>query len=402
MTIILMGENVPGRSVSEDDILKMLQGQYIETWWLHFIATPDTMELMEKVKEKIQFMLERAHENNPEEYKKRFVTSQIIPWYNQFANGESIADIETSVRWKHVYYFSDPQWDAQHTDGDDVEYRSLNDKLMHDVLATWALKEHGASSVNLVMLCIPYARQDKTTPNKRQAASMDRVGWMLNNVTTENGYIITLDLHNPASKSSFQWRNFINLYTSWFVRRVIEHERDENPDNFRPILSPTDQWWYTKIMRIAEDLSLENTLTTKKRNYATKNQVSEITVIWDIEWKDLFIQDDILDTWGTLCKTLEEVLKKKPKSINLIITHGLFNKDAFSKLSNIIIDSQGVIKKVFITNSINKDIQNKNWIQVVDASDILANNILSIFRGLPVDRANDTDYTKTIEDNTKR
>jgi phosphoribosylpyrophosphate synthetase len=40
----------------------------------------------------------------------------------------------------------------------------------------------------------------------------------------------------------------------------------------------------------------------------------------------------MLDTGGTLMKTIEEIAKHKPKSINVVVTHGLFNGDAMDKI----------------------------------------------------------------------
>ena len=379
-------------------ISAMMKWKNIETGWLHFIGTPDTKKLIIKVRDRVQYMLDMAHEKNPTAYKKRKVTFQIIPEYKQFANGESIADIE-SVRAKHVYYFSDPHGDAKSIDSHgNIEKRSLNDKLMHDYLAFWALREHGAKSANLVMQCMPYARQDKTSPGKREAASMDRIGKMLSEAVGESGYLLTTDLHNPASKSSFQWSNFINLYSWWVVKEAIKRINkglgNETDDLLNFILAPADQWWYAKTSRIAEELNLKNTIALKTRDYSTKNKVSNIEISGDIKWKDVVIHDDILDSGGTLCTLLEKILEKSPKSVNIVITHGLFNKDAFEKLSNTIINSEGIVKKVYISNSVNKEIDNKDWIDVIDTSNILSNTIVSIFQWLGINRGDNTDYTK--------
>ena len=378
-------------SWNTDLIKALLNGEDIETWGLHFIATPDTQELMESVRDKVQKMLDRIHESNNVQHRKRTISTQILPIYDQFANGESIATIENSVRGKHVYLFSDPHgsWQPEKKD----ELRSLNDKYMHDKLVAGALKENGASSVNIVLQTIPYARQDKSTPNKRQAASLDIIWWELAKITWENGYIITTDLHNPASKSSFQWTHFINLYSWWFVKRVIEEAKKEDKD-FEPILLPADQWWYTKISRIAQEYSIKNLLATKTRNYSKNNTVDDIGIIGDIEWTDIIIHDDILDTGWTLVKLLEEVLKRKPKSIRVAITHGLFNKEAFQKLSSLIINSSGIIKWVYITDTVNKNLWENNWVKKISTQDIISNTIFSIFQRLPVNRWNDTDYTK--------
>ena len=381
-----------------DPILAMMRGEYVETGWLHFIATPDTKDLMHTVREKIQHILDTAHAANPAIYKKRNITFQVLEGYGQFANGESIASIDTSVRGKHVYYFSDPHGDSKHYNKDTKKFeeRSLNDKLMHDILALWALKENWAKSVNLVLQNVPYARQDKSTPNKREAASLDRIWGWISDITGENGYVLCMDLHNPASKSSFKDTNFINLYSGWFVKRVVEMAREED-EWFTPVIAPADQGWYGKTSKIAEEYQFWNVISIKTRDYTTKNKVSNVNVIWDIEGKDIIVHDDILDTGGTLVTLLEKLLEKKPRSIRVAITHGLFNADAFAKLSSVIIKSNQVIKWVYVSDSVYKEIEAYEWIKRVSTSDILTNSILSIFQDFPVRRGNDTDYAAEEE-----
>ncbi len=384
-----------------DPIEAMLKGEYVETGWLHFIATSDMKDLMYQVKEQIQYILDKAHEMNSQVYKKRNITFQVIDWYLQFAGWESVTNIDSSVRWKHVYFFSDPSGDAKHINREDgpkkwqEELRSFNDKLMHDILTLWALKENGAKSVNMVLQNMPYARQDKSTPGKREAASMDRVWKWISEITWNNGYVITMDLHNPASKSSFKDTNFINLYSGWFVNKVVRIAEQEESE-FSPVLSPADQWGYAKVSRIAEEYEMKNIICIKTRDYTTINKVADIKVIWDVEWKDVIVHDDILDTGGTLVTLLKEILKKKPRSIRVAITHGLFNKDAFALLSNIVIESNQVIRWIYITDTVYKDIHQHSWIKRISTKDILANTILSIFQDFGVRRWNDRDYKESI------
>jgi phosphoribosylpyrophosphate synthetase len=86
------------------------------------------------------------------------------------------------------------------------------------------------------------------------------------------------------------------------------------------------------------------------------------------------------------------MLKKKPKSINIAITHWQFNGEAFEKLEKIIKKSEWIIEKVYITNSINKS-NLPEYVEVINTDDIIANNIFSIFQWLPIKRDNDKNYS---------
>ena len=369
--------------LENDEIQDFIDGKDTESFWLHIISTPDTKILGEEVRRKIQSILDKWHKSNPKIYKKRKVTLENIETYEKFKNGESIPTLTQSVRWKHVYLLSDPHWDYWKSE------RSLDDKIANDKLILDTAKWNGARSVNLIQSAMPYARQDKTTPWKRQSGSFDTIGREFSYFTGSNGYIMNLDLHNPASKSAFQGTNFINFHTWWFIKRCIQ---DMNKEQWNIVLSGADQWWDKKVSGIAKEYWLQKIIVIKDRDYSKKNSVNTIDIYWDIEWKDILIHDDILDTWGTLCSLLEEMLKKKPKSINIAITHWQFNGEAFEKLEKIIKKSEWVIEKVYITNSINKS-NLPEYVEVMHTDDIIANNIFSIFQWLPIKRDNDKNYS---------
>jgi hypothetical protein len=80
---------------SKSQIAMLLAGEHVETGGLHFMATPDTQILMNEVKIHTQGMLDLVTQRG---HHPRIITSQTFPSYGQFANGESIATIESSVR----------------------------------------------------------------------------------------------------------------------------------------------------------------------------------------------------------------------------------------------------------------------------------------------------------------
>ena len=418
----------------ENLLAQFVSWKQVNTWWLHFIWTPDTKLLVESTRERIQLLLDLAHKNAEYPSTREKVTTEIIESYKKFACWESISTLDNSVRWKHVYYFSDPSWDFQEEacftkeelitqlsnycrnnqpDNDwvmdlntftDLEIdlfiknanseleSTLNDKLMHDLFTLSAIKTHWAKSTNFVQWCIPYARQDDMTPKKRQPASLEFIGNKVSSITWKDGNVITSDIHNnSAARWVFPNTKFINLYTGWFIEKC--RELIANGDI---VLSPADQWWDKKIQGIAKDQKLSNMIVVKSRDY-TKEQNSEdwnvdsIDVYWDIEGKDVLIHDDMLDTGWTMCTLLREMLKKKPKSINVAVTHGMFNWAAIRKLEEVIAESDGVIQNIYMTNSINKQWM-PDFIKQVDMSNILANNILRIYKDLWLERNDNQDY----------
>ncbi len=396
-----------------NQLQKFVNWEKVYTWWLHLVWTADTKELVEKVKNKIQALLDIAHMKAKYPSIREEITSEIIPNYKEFACWELISTLEDSIRWKHVYLFSDPSWDYQEEvlEEDFLEEKkkwprwtnnkllrellkarlesSLNDKLLHDLFALSLLKTHWAKTTNLVQACMPYARQDDMTPKKRQPASLEYLWKSISTSTWEDGYVITADIHNnSAARWVFSNTNFVNLYTWWFIEECIN---DIKWDNI--VLSWADQWWDKKISAISDELKSKYIVVLKTRDYTKENVVDETDVYWDIEWRDILIHDDMLDTGWTMCTLLREMLKKKPRSINIAVTHGMFNWKALERLEKVIKESNWVIQNVYITNSINKKWL-PDFIKQVDLSNMLANNILRIYKGLGLERNDNTDYSK--------
>jgi len=75
-----------------------------------------------------------------------------------------------------------------------------------------------------------------------------------------------------------------------------------------------------------------------------------------------------------MAKLLEEMLLKKPKSINVVVSHGMFNGKAYEKLTGVIRQSNGVIQNIYSSNSINKE-NTPDFIKTINMKNILANTI---------------------------
>lgn len=376
-------KSIPKKNNFNPQLDSFVRWKNVNSFWLHFISTPDTIELTEKIKKNVQNLLDLNWMNELcEEYKWDFITSSTV-WYSQFASWESQVTLEESVRWKHTYLFSDPNWDYESS-----TYH-LNDKIINDLLLLEAMKDHWAQTVNLVQGCIPYSRQDKTTPDKRQPISIDFIWGNIARLTWEKWYCITADLHNPTSKGSFKWTNLINLYTWWFVDECI---KDIWSWNDNTVLSPADEWWLRTIKAISKEQWLKNIVVIKGRDYSSNNDIVEINIYWDVEWKDIIIHDDMLDTWWTMVKLLEKILILRPKSINLAITHWMFNNDAFLKIQNIIDKSNWVIKHIYVTDSINKEWL-PDYVKTISLDNIITNTITSIYKWMSIWRWDATDYS---------
>lgn len=369
--------------MNESPLALMARWEDVEKNRLHLIGTPDTKLLTESIAEKIQKLLDLAHSKNPQFYAKRDVLVQSLDEYRFFWSGEPNVTLPWSVRWNHVWAVSDPHGDAN------AGEISINDKYQHDKLLLSAIRNNGARTTNLIMPCLYGARQDKTTPKRRQPITVNQTGAELDAIIWRDGYMYILDLHNPTSEFSFSEWNVMNFYTWWLVRRAIESLGIPEED-IR--LLPADEGGIKKVEAIAKDIWVDSIKVTKARNYDEGGIIRNIQISGnpeDVKWKHLIIHDDILDSWWTLCKLLEELLAMEPASISVVITHGMFNGQAKQKLSDVIIKSEWKIKKVFISDSINK-VNLPDYVEVIPSGQLFAN---AISNPQSVNRDDDTDYT---------
>lgn len=92
-----------------------------------------------------------------------------------------------------------------------------------------AIRTNGARSTNLITPYMPYARQDHPSKDRREPSSLEMIAEIFSRETSSNGNIITVDLHNPTSKSSFGSTTFINLFVGWLIEKVRKDENFESP-----------------------------------------------------------------------------------------------------------------------------------------------------------------------------
>ena len=82
----------------------------------------------------------------------------------------------------------------------------------------------------------------------------------------------------------------------------------------------------------------------KERRVA--NEVASITVIGDVQGKDVILIDDIIDTAGTLCKAADALIEKGANSVKAILTHPVLSGNAYENINN------SRISEIIVTDSI--------------------------------------------------
>lgn len=324
------------------------------------IGTDDRHDLIEDMQKKLSLVLlnEVQAEYNPQKY---------------FTDKAPNIKLIESLRGKHVYVITDPN----SNDANAAWYvSSINDRYMYARAITKTAKDFGAKTTNQIFTTFPYARDDKYDDvwnNKNTTRKPNLANLAVEDAINDgNAYCITLDLHNPATFNRSKSTNFVNLGIGWIFEEIMKDIEKEDIT-----ISGCDEWSLKKIRAVAKDFKSPVLITLKQKDYSQEQQVDIISVYGNIEWRDIVLYDDMLDTGGTLMKTIEEIAKHKPNSVNIVVTHGLFNGDALDKIEKAY--QKGLFRKLYITDTVKRK-NLPNYIQTIETSTIFARTIESIVK----------------------
>ena len=242
----------------------------------------------------------------------------------KFNDGELFVRVLVNVRQKTCFFIHDSSMGAQDWT---IALMEVNDALMRS----------SAGKVNDVLPYMKYSRQDRMT-GPRTPITASVVARMIG---LEANRVITADLHNPASTSAYRIP-FDNLKA---YPVIVGHLMKKYPDFLRNlVIVAPDVGSADRAKSYAKRLDGSVAIVDKSREGA--GVVGEMTVIGDVEGKNVLLVDDMIDTAGTLCKAAEVLKERGALKIWACATHGLFSKDALDKIASSCLD------KVIVTDSI--------------------------------------------------
>lgn len=247
-----------------------------------------------------------------------------------------------------------------------------NDNLMELLIMADALRRSSADRISAVIPYFGYARQDR-----RAKARTPITAKLVANMITEAGIdrVLTLDLHAAQIQGFFDIP-VDNLYASPVFALDIEHNfKDKMADIM--VISP-DVGGVARARELAKRINAPLAIVDKRREKA--GEVSEMTVIGNVEGKVCIIVDDIADTAGTLCKAAELLMKSGAREVHSYITHGVLSKGAVARVAG------SAMKSLVITDSIepSEEVRASSNIRIVPTAPMFAQAILNIWNGTSV------------------
>jgi ribose-phosphate pyrophosphokinase len=238
-----------------------------------------------------------------------------------FSDGETFVQIEENVRGSDVFV-------VQPT------CNPVNDNLMELLILLDSLKRSSASRVTAVVPYYGYARQDKKDKPRVPIAAK-----LMADLLTASGAdrILTMDLH------AAQIQGFFNIPVDHLFAApvILDAVREMHIPNL-VVVSP-DAGGVERARAIAKRLGAELAIIDKRRT--APNTAEVMHLIGDVEGCNALVVDDIIDTAGTLTKTVEALKAKGAERVLAAGVHGILSGPALQRLAD------SPVEAVLITNT---------------------------------------------------
>lgn len=227
----------------------------------------------------------------------------------RFSDGEFSPSFDESVRGHDVFIIQSTF--------------APSDNLMELLMLIDAAKRASAHYITAVIPYFGFARSDRKDKPRVSIASK-----LVANMLTAAGVtrIMTMDLHAPQIQGFFDIPVDHLEPSSLFVP-YIESLKLPNLTFAAP-----DMGGVNRVRGYAKHFNAEMVICDKHRSKA--NEVGTMTVIGEVEGRDIILVDDIVDTAGTLTKAAEMLFDKGARSVRAFCTHPVLSGKAYERINN--------------------------------------------------------------------
>jgi ribose-phosphate pyrophosphokinase len=238
-----------------------------------------------------------------------------------FSDGETFCQIEENVRGSDVFI-------VQPT------CAPVNENLMELLILLDSFKRSSASRVTAVLPYYGYARQDKKD-RPRVPITAKLVADLISRAGADR--VLTMDLHADQIQGFFDVP-VDHLFAAPVLLDALREMRI--PDLI--VVSP-DAGGVERARAIAKRLGAGLAIVDKRRT--APNEAEIMHVIGDVAGCNAIVVDDIIDTAGTLTKTVDALLSKGAQRVLAAGVHGILSGPALQRIAD------SALETVLITNT---------------------------------------------------
>lgn len=267
----------------------------------------------------------------------------------RFSDGEFQPSFEETVRGQDVFILQSTM--------------PPTENLFEVLQMVDAAKRASAANIIAVLPYYGFARQDrKDRPRVSIGAKL------VANLLSAAGVtrVITMDLHADQIQGFFEVP-VDHLYASTIFLPYIQNLKKD----LDIVIAAPDTGGTKRANSYAKYLDVDLAICYKQREKA--NEIAAMTVIGNVEGKDVIIIDDMIDTAGTLTKAAQMMMEHGAKSVRAVCTHPVLSGPAHDRIEN------SVLTELVVTDTIPLARENKK-IKVLTVADLFATvieNLLS-------------------------
>ena len=269
----------------------------------------------------------------------------------RFADNEIFVEMKENVRGEDVFVIQSTSYPA-------------NDNLMELLIIIDTLRRASAKRITAVLPYYGYARQDRK-PGPRTPITSKLVANMIDKAGANR--VLTMDLH------AGQIQGFFDIPTdNLFAAPVLVEDIKSKLTNDAPIVVSPDVGGVVRARIIAKRIGADLAIVDKRREKAGESEV--VNIIGDVEGRECFMIDDIVDSAGTLCNASDALIKQGATKVYSYVTHGVLSGKAVERVNN------SSLTKLLITDTIEESdaVKKSDKIDVISISSLLGEAIKRI------------------------
>lgn len=284
----------------------------------------------------------------------------------KFANGEIYARYLESIRGCDVFLIQS------------VAGAHINDALMELLIMADAAKRASARTVTAVVTHYGYARQD------RKAAAREPItAKLVADLMTAAGIqrVMTIDLHQNQIQGFFNFP--VDHLTGLPI--LVDYFKAKGLDKEDVCIVSPDVGRAKAAKKFCDMMDADLAIMHKGRPGHNKAEITAL--IGNVKDKICIINDDMIDTAGTIVAAAETLKAKGAKDIYICCTHPVLSGPAFERLEN------APVKEVVCCNTIPVPPEKQTGkIKLVSVAPLFARAINNVYNNGSVSTLFDPDF----------
>ncbi len=279
----------------------------------------------------------------------------------QFPNENLFIKLHSSVRGQDVYV-------VQTTSS------PVHRNLMELLILLQTLKLDSAGRVTAVIPYLAYGRSDKK--DQPRVPITARLMADMIEVAGADRYIL-LDPHAGQVQGFFSIPG--DVLTGFYL--ISDYLRSERRGMKDPVVVTVDLGFAKKGRNLAADIEAPIAFIEKRR-VANDAKAQALTVIGEVENRDVILVDDEIDTGGSIIQAVNLVKEKGARDVYVVCAHPIFSSNAVDRLATL------PVKQFITTDTVpipaEKQVLLKDRLRVISVGGLIGEVILRAHQGRSV------------------